>query len=648
MEGSRPDLLTEALGRLGVEADACSPPSGRACSCSTAAPSRSRILCLRAAADAAMGGEERRDVHRALAAVAPEGALRAWHLANAATGPDEALAAELERSAVDARAKGAPDEAVRAWERAAQLSEDADRRAQAAPLRPRATRCRPATPSGRSRTSPRSSATPASIPGRARRRGRLAGVGHDALRAPADGIALLDAEAEALGASDPVAGGADHAADHRRPPGHRRHEGRRRDGPPRAHARRRRPAHDLDGATSSRARGSCPRATASRAWRSSSRGFPALDLVLDDATVVSMVAFAGSGPSATTAARALLDDLVFEARSAGAIPRLIFPLAARADLERRRGRWRTALADATEAIRLGRDAGIYAHMSFALATTARLAGAMGDLADARRDAAEAHAMTGPAGAAGLAVHPLGALGLAELSAGDPAAALVPLRAAAELYRSHGWGEPCYPAFHGDLVEALVATGETAEAESVLDGLDTDSRRTTTQWPRAVAARGRGLLAPEGEFDAHFERALDLVARAEQPFERARTELLYGERLRRAGRIGEATDRLRSAAARFEQLGARPWGDRARRELSGGTVAARPAEAAETFSLTAQEWRVALLVAQGMTNREAGAALFVSPKTVEHMLTQIYKKVGVRSRTQLAKRVATEDARQVED
>jgi DNA-binding CsgD family transcriptional regulator len=211
------------------------------------------------------------------------------------------------------------------------------------------------------------------------------------------------------------------------------------------------------------------------------------------------------------------------------------------------------------------------------------------------------------------------------------AALEPLREAAARYRTLGWCEPSLAGFHGDLLDALVAAGEREEAEEELARLAADAERSTVSWTRAVVARSRGLLAEDDGFAAHFAGALELHEVAPQPFERARTELLFAERLRRAGDRPAARDQLRSAVEAFEALGARPWAERARRELAFGSGSSGVQTATEpppaTVELTPQELRVALLVAQGLTNREAGAALFLSPKTIEHILTATYKKLG---------------------
>ncbi|WP_201447264.1 helix-turn-helix transcriptional regulator [Conexibacter woesei] len=132
-----------------------------------------------------------------------------------------------------------------------------------------------------------------------------------------------------------------------------------------------------------------------------------------------------------------------------------------------------------------------------------------------------------------------------------------------------------------------------------------------------------------------------------PFERARSELVLGERLRRARRRADARAPLTRALRAFEQIGAEPWAQRARTELratggpagAGAGAAAAERQATPVGELTPHELQVALLVAEGRTNRDVGSALFLSPKTIEHHLSAIYRKLGLRSRAQLAAAMA---------
>ena len=145
-----------------------------------------------------------------------------------------------------------------------------------------------------------------------------------------------------------------------------------------------------------------------------------------------------------------------------------------------------------------------------------------------------------------------------------------------------------------------------------------------------------------DYESHFHRAISLLEAGPRLLETARTHLLYGERLRRDRHVARARAReqLRAALDGFEACGAEPWADRARAELraAGGQPRARVRDAAD--ELTPQEEQIAVAVAAGRSNREIASALFISPKTVEAHLTKVYRKLGVRSRSALAARMAS--------
>ena len=124
--------------------------------------------------------------------------------------------------------------------------------------------------------------------------------------------------------------------------------------------------------------------------------------------------------------------------------------------------------------------------------------------------------------------------------------------------------------------------------------------------------------------------------ATRPFERARTELAYGEFLRRARHRVQARDHLRAALDTFESLGAALWAERARVELRASVQTARRRDPSTRDELTAQELQIAQFVAQGLTNREVAAQLFLSPRTIDFHLRNVFRKLGISSRTQLAR------------
>ncbi len=202
-----------------------------------------------------------------------------------------------------------------------------------------------------------------------------------------------------------------------------------------------------------------------------------------------------------------------------------------------------------------------------------------------------------------------------------------------------------PGFFGcepDLVEALVSNGDEAAGVARLADLEVRARHAALPRQLAACARCRLLVAGDGELDTLAADAL--AAAGQSPLALARTRLVYGERLRRAGRRVDAREQLTAALTTFERLGAAPWAAQARRELqaSGATLRRRDSQATEV--LTPQELQVAIKVAAGMTNREVGAALFISPKTVELHLSRVYRKLGIRSRTELARLHAVEPER----
>jgi DNA-binding CsgD family transcriptional regulator len=228
-----------------------------------------------------------------------------------------------------------------------------------------------------------------------------------------------------------------------------------------------------------------------------------------------------------------------------------------------------------------------------------------------------------------------ALGLLELGLGHPEEAIRALAPVSERALHHGLEHPNVIPWQQDLIEAYVRCGRRADALRELSVLERRAHNTGCMWSAAAALRCRGLLAPGAGFDGAFTSALELQATQPLPIDRARTELCFGERLRRAGRRREAREPLRRAFDTFERCGAAPWATLAHAELlAAGERLARRRTRGDA-ELTAQELQVARTVADGATNAEAASQLFISPKTVEKHLTSAYRKLGVRSRAQLA-------------
>jgi len=154
------------------------------------------------------------------------------------------------------------------------------------------------------------------------------------------------------------------------------------------------------------------------------------------------------------------------------------------------------------------------------------------------------------------------------------------------------------------------------------------------WIALGLGHARALLAEDSEAEERFEEALHADL-ARWPFQRARTQLAYGQWLRRQRRVAESRDPLRAARDAFDALGCQAWGDQARRELraSGESSRRRVPEARD--QLTAQELQIAQLAAEGLSNREIGQKLFVSPRTVSTHLYRIYPKLAISARSELA-------------
>jgi DNA-binding CsgD family transcriptional regulator len=228
---------------------------------------------------------------------------------------------------------------------------------------------------------------------------------------------------------------------------------------------------------------------------------------------------------------------------------------------------------------------------------------------------------------------LWALGLTELSSGRPEAVDAALGSFAEGIARSG-GDVIVGLFLPDEIEALVELGQFARAEALTCWLEDGGKRFDRPWALAVASRCRGLLhAAAGRHPDALKALGEALAqhdRIELPFERARSMLVLGRVLRRAGKRTQAKYWLSAALRSFDQLGTPLWSARARSELARlGTRVSSP------DMLTPTEARVAELAARGLSNRQVAELAFLSVKTVEANLTRIYRKLGLSSRAQLA-------------
>ncbi|MFI5844300.1 LuxR C-terminal-related transcriptional regulator [Catenuloplanes sp. NPDC051500] len=286
----------------------------------------------------------------------------------------------------------------------------------------------------------------------------------------------------------------------------------------------------------------------------------------------------------------------------------------------------TALAGARAAVEAGQPNEADNH----LAMVALLAALRGDRAACRWRLAQLSGGYGRPRALGR-----WALALLDLQAGRPLEAAARIGGIADVLAGRGHALVQVMAAP-DLVEAAVLAGEPGMAGTVLTAFDRWAASTGEPLRLALSARCHALLARRGSAaaEAGFREAVRLHLAGESEFERARTQLLFGRDLRRRRRPGQAREQVGAALDAFERCGARPWAEQARAELRvcGGDPRAVPAP------LTAQQLQIARLVADGATNREVAARLFLSTRTVDHHMRNIFHRLGISSRTALAKMI----------
>jgi len=297
------------------------------------------------------------------------------------------------------------------------------------------------------------------------------------------------------------------------------------------------------------------------------------------------------------------------------------------------GAWEQALAHADEGYETAL-AGGPERVAPILADRALVEAHLGDESSARRDAGEAGRLAAIHGSPVAERTATWALGLLELSLGNPAQAHDELGPLVDGRRNAGVGEPGDMRFVTDEIEALVGLGRLDDAEAMLDWYARLAAANGRIFALAACDRCRGLLhAARGELAeaiAAIEASRARYATIADPFGLARTLLALGTVERRAAHRRAARETLGEALAAFEDLGARLWAERARAELA--RIGGRRASGDE---LTPSERQVAALVAEGRTNREVAAVLVLSERTVEGHLSSIYAKLGVRSRSELA-------------
>jgi DNA-binding CsgD family transcriptional regulator len=591
---------------------------------------RSTVLARAAPAD-------RRTAHRAYAAALDPVAgseRRAWHVAAATLEADEAVAESLAAAAVGAGERGGHAAAAAAFEQAARLSPDPPRKA--ARLR------RAADAAWLAGDGPRAlalldEAAPIAVGGAERAeaghlRGRVL-----ARRGPVPlAISILQEAAEAIAGEQPSKAAemfaeAAYAALHA----------------PRAAAdmeRLARRAVELAPPDDPRAR--CLAATALGAAHVLGGQADASDWLAEAAALIDvtpelredvrLAALLGVPPTFLRADRASYRPLVRAvalARERGAVGVLPFALFYLGMGALASPRWAEAAAHFEEGLRLAGETGLRVDAVTTLVGLARLEARRGDPAAI----GHAHTALGLAREFGMpffeavALHAQGDVAWARA---DLAGAVAAFEAKSHVLAQHGLRDPdLSPA--PELVEALVRLGRMDEARALAVRVTAEAEVKGRPWARARARRVDGLVCEEDAVALeHYASALALHGQEEDVFERARTELCVGERLRRGGRRADARPPLRAALAAFDALGAAPWADHASAELEATGETARRRDASSIDQLTPQELRIALMLAEGTTTRQAAAALYLSPKTVEYHLRHVYLKLGVNSRTAL--------------
>lgn len=555
--------------------------------------------------------------------------LKAWHLANAAAGPDADVASALHAAAERASARGGHDAAATAYERSAALTAGTELRAarltdaaDAAWLAGQPERARPLL----------AQALPLADAAQLRARiAHLSGTIEAHCGTPAAAYAILVDAAEPLAALDParaaqMLGEAGQIAWASGDLARTNLIADRLAELPEQHNAGFAAGHVVLGlagllrgdttTTAQKLRAAVELATVSREPR-----------VLMGAAAGAM--FLGEDSRAID----LFNTAVARARAAAqaaTLPMIFGPMAM---VETLTSRYATALADATEGLRLAEETGQRnpaAHLHSVLALIAAIQGRTDDCRD--------HADRALTVAISLRLGPHAAIAtwavaLLDLGAGRPEEAFDRLEALSGAAPGEG-NQMVMLMATPDFVEAAVRTQRQAAATGGLARLQLWAHDTGAPWAKALVARCHALLATDADQDAQFAEALAMHARGGRPFDNARTQLLYGENLRRRRRRAQARKFLRAAHETFGRLGAGPWVAQAGRELEATGETARKRDVSTINHLTPQELQIARLVSSGETNRSIATLMFLSPRTVDYHLRKIFMKLGLSSRAEL--------------
>jgi DNA-binding CsgD family transcriptional regulator len=358
------------------------------------------------------------------------------------------------------------------------------------------------------------------------------------------------------------------------------------------------------------------------------------DVLGNDPRLLSWAALAPLWLREARIGQALIDRAIEATRARGAVGVLPFAVQIAAVAAAADDRWALSVALHDEAIRLARDTGQTVRLCGALAGLARIEARQGRAADCRQHATAALALSEQSGLPFYRVWAIGALAELELSLGQLEQTLAWLEQKDRLLAALQIADPDLSAAP-ELVEVHVRTLRIGAARVIAGEHLRRAQEKGQPWALARAERSQGLLADANAMDEPFTRAVGLHVQTPDSFELARTRLCYGERLRRAKRRTQAREQLRAAFEAFSDLGAAPWAELARLELQATGEMVRRRDASALDALTPQELRIAMVLAEGRTTREAAAQLFLSPKTIEYHLRNAYRKLSISSRHELA-------------
>ena len=628
-DSRRAGIVGQAARALGIAADSIEVAENSGLLAIREGHVELRHPLVRSAVYGAATSSQRRQAHRALAEVligAGDTDRRAWHRAASVDQPDEAVVAELDQVAERASSRGGHEAASAAWERAAELT--AAEALRSVRLASAAGEAWLAAQPGRARALADAARLYTADPVRRadidRLRARIewnvgsATVGHRILLLGARDVAGTDpdrAREMAMMAAAAATFGADSGIDID-------------------------PIEFIgDGSVAGSPRTRC--------FTFLLAGFADVGHGrLTDAAGSFRQAFADCDPAGDVdllsnlgiAAMHLGEDavvldrygrLVVQARESGALVLVLYALTRRATSEISIGEWAAAAAGSAEALDLARGTGQAALARLPLAWLTLLAALGGNHDEYARHLAELESPTRgrDAGLTSVVTRDVIRWAKGVHTAASPATALHHLEQISHVLIQHMSAL--------DRIEAAVRADQPERAQIWAGELDTFAQQTGASWAAAAAAHGRALLADGAEAQALFELALEHHAHSSHQADRARTQLAFGEFLRRSRRRVDARTHLRAALDTFEDLGAGPLAERTRRELRASGQSARTRDPSTLAKLTPQELQVVRLVRQGLSSRDVAAHLFLSPRTIDFHLRNVFVKLGVASRAELA-------------